>query len=46
MERSKTLIQMTPTKLSLGPFETRLEVKKAGLFLLGNNMISDFVHEL
>ena len=46
MERSKTLIQMKLTKLSLGPFETRLAVKKAGIFLLVNNMISDFVHVL
>ena len=46
MERSKTLIQMTPTKISLGPFEARLAVKKAGIFLLVNKMISDFVHVL
>ena len=32
----KTLIQMKLTKLSLGPFETRLAVKKAGIFLLVN----------
>ena len=33
----KFLYKMTPTKLSLGPFETRLAVKKAGIFLLVNN---------